>query len=306
MAIRYLVMFLILATLPGWAKCVCPTVTSAQAACDDVKASRQIFVGKVVSAKSASVPGDRYAGDPVAYTFAVEEAFRGVQGKTVVITTGGECETGFRVGQRYIFLGTSVCSATTTAEEGKWIIDSLRLHKRDPDAALLFGWVGRKARDGKTLASGFPGLKVLLSRKGENYQATSDSRGNFALASRSAGEYSLYWGSHLADRSSVVIAANTCTTISHEVATSSVSGRLRTTAYFHPDDIPITLIPVTARTPYREEDVLWTSVKDGAFTFRGVPEGDYWVASTRPTLPGQAPRFARPITVVARIQPAPR
>jgi hypothetical protein len=140
--------------------------------------------------------------------FAIERAFRGVQGTTAEITTGmggGDCGYPFEVGERYLVyayrekeasrLGTGICTRTRPIADAA---EDLRYIEGLPAAgtgARVYGAIRHWERDPATGQSHqygpVPFLHVLLRGPAGAVEAQTDEQGRYEIAGLPAGSYEL-------------------------------------------------------------------------------------------------------------------
>jgi hypothetical protein len=175
------------------------------------KGNERSFVGKVIAI--ADPPHERDAtGDQSGlsrYTFAVDEAFEGVNTREVEVYSrrgGGDCSYHFKQGETYLVyasrgkdysLQASMCSDTRPAEKAAALLQQLRNARDGQPVASLFGTIRREQDN-------FPGAVVpdlngpvqnvavrLMSAAGQMFIARTDDLGRYAFHKLAPGMYGL-------------------------------------------------------------------------------------------------------------------
>ena len=194
---------------------MCPAARACDCALDPTPCmafthTAVIFAGRVsrisnieVSLKSGD-PKIRYPQRSV--TFEVLKAYRGLQAKTVDVSTGeggGDCGYLFERGREYLVyanpnpdtvsLSTGICQRTRLLSEARDDIDYLS--RRDDPAlgAGIEGMVEELSRDAKGYATqvrGFmPGIPIVIDGLSRQWKVATHSDGWFRLWGLQPGEY---------------------------------------------------------------------------------------------------------------------
>jgi hypothetical protein len=170
-----------------------------------------VFAGRVSEISKLSTPGKTGKNDGVysrqLVRFDVEENFRGEPRKVIEVTTGfggGDCGFHFRTGERYLVyagefpqqrLYTSICTRTRPLSEVASDLDFLRKRGDPGRGAGLEGTILELGRDPKTNATPtrgmMRGVRVVVERAGEKWEATTDDQGWFRVWGLPPGEYSV-------------------------------------------------------------------------------------------------------------------
>jgi hypothetical protein len=144
-------------------------------------------------------------GGETRVTFTITEAFRGVSGKEVDIFTNesSSCGYGFKNGGIYIVyaneypkgggkLHTSICSRTQKYSESSPDIAFVKSLARATPGAVIFGVITHD-RAGADRDSQVPlaNVRVIVTGKDKQVEATTDDEGRYKTPSIQAGEYTV-------------------------------------------------------------------------------------------------------------------
>lgn len=155
-----------------------------------------VFVG-VVTVKGGAAP------DSPATRFRVEEAFLGVRGNEVAVTSGGtNCDYEFKVGERYLVYGyptpdgaavhTNICAGTAPLGEAGEHVAYLRGVAKSSVGGTFVGDVSRyfyDTRQNKWNDRPARGVQVILESGGRRFRSTTDAKGNFVVPGLPRGRY---------------------------------------------------------------------------------------------------------------------
>src|SRR5262245_9771563 len=200
----------------GWA-CSCRGAEGPSAAYRSAKA---VFLGIAVvhSPQTRKTEVYRISGknagkkealeiEGYSFTFEIEEAFKGIKGKSVKIATdagGGSCGYFFEVGKEYLVyaygasedsLTASICTRTRSVSDAQ---DDLALLRAIKDGALetrIFGVVEKMEMnlDGSygSAKSDIPmsGIKVVAEGASGKFESVTDSTGRFRFVGMPLGQY---------------------------------------------------------------------------------------------------------------------
>lgn len=166
-----------------------------------------VFVG-VAAEKGEMTPVE--GGTVKVYTsagrvtrFAVDEAFRGVTGKTVeTVEMGTSCDYHFNVGQRYFVYGwldpqsgkviVHSCSATKPLDSAAADLEYARTVVRGERTPGIVGSVMRETRkDAASYRSNVPleAVKITAESAGRTFETRTDAKGAFSFFNLPAGRY---------------------------------------------------------------------------------------------------------------------
>jgi hypothetical protein len=162
--------------------------------------------GYLVSGKNA---GKRqvFEVEGYSFTFEIEEAFKGIKGKSVKIHTdagGGSCGYPFGVGKEYLVyaygasedsLGTGICSRTRPASNAQDELGMLRSMKDGVSETRIFGVIVKMemnlngAYGNAKYDTPMSGIKVTAEGASGKFESFTDSTGHFSFVGLPAGEY---------------------------------------------------------------------------------------------------------------------
>ena len=250
-----------------------------------------VFVGRVESITRST------GGQLV--RFAVLEGFRGVRASSVDVQTGPaghRCSVSFRTGREYIVyaapgdgggkLATSVCSRTRPIEDAAADVSYARALKSGTAPSGSIGGqllVVPVDLSGKPTQSPRPlqGVTVRVAKNGEEESAITNQGGDFAVASRGAGTYTVrldvpseYYT--IARTKDVHVAdANACAQADITLYDNSrVSGRL-----VDPNGRPVPGLSVEVATANLRQSRRSITDRNGRFDVNRLPAGRYVVRS---------------------------
>jgi hypothetical protein len=270
------------------------------APCESFGSADAVFVGTAVSAKDNERPkqADRTDFDwaPRAFKFSVEQAYLGVAGTEVEVSTGyggGDCGYQFKLGQRYLVyayrykdqLTTTICTRTkpfASANEDLAFLGTL------PTAApgvTIYGWVDNRELN-EALSP-----DVLITIDGpERKEIHPDAEGRFRVSGLRAGDYkvSLRIPETLTTyepQRELSIADRGCAALTWHLADNGrVSGRV-----VNPEGEPVARILVGLAEPGADPKDKYIKLEhtddQGHFSFAGIPRGRYVIAVNHTRFP---------------------
>lgn len=159
-----------------------------------------MFLGTVLD-----VTGEPTLGTRVTATVQIDEAFRGVSGKTATVATGGNnCGFPFSKGRQYVvyarrdakgLLDVDLCCGTDWADRATADLGYLRKLPPASEGGVVYGQVLRLVFDPDKLSDkaarvgkGVKGQRVLI-RGDKTYATETDAAGYFRLADLEPGGY---------------------------------------------------------------------------------------------------------------------
>lgn len=165
-----------------------------------------VFVGTVTGVREKRRAGQDVDWTPRAFRFAVEQAFLGVEGAEVEVSTGtggGDCGYGFREGESYLVyanrdekggrLVTGICMRTRPVSDAAEDLEFLRgLPGREPGVTISGKVVRqRQARnpDGTQKAEALAGAALVVEGEGLRRELRTDGQGRYSLSGMKPGAY---------------------------------------------------------------------------------------------------------------------
>ncbi|HWS53574.1 MAG TPA: hypothetical protein VN228_05585 [Pyrinomonadaceae bacterium] len=174
--------------------------------CNAYGSAAAVFVGTVTGVREKPRTEQDMDWAPRVFTFAVEQAFLGVEGARAEVSTGlggGDCGYDFRRGQSYLVyagrdekggrLVTGICTRTRPASEAAEDLEFLRgLPGREPGVTIS-GRVERQRReagaDGARKNEPLAGAALVVEGEGVRRELRADDRGRFSLPGLKPGAY---------------------------------------------------------------------------------------------------------------------
>ena len=227
--------------------------------------------------------------------FDVEEAFRGLEGRTAEVRTGtggGDCGFGFEVGQRYLvyanadpssgFLYTGLCSSTRRLGDAAQDLDFGRQFKGGQTATWILG----SAFHRRATADGV-GSEPLIGARirargpgGASGPTRTDDQGNFELQVVAGGRWVVEAeageGVPPVPPVTVEVEKGTCAAIWLEAdSLARMEGRIRNLAGDPVAETVVTLRPAGGSDPPPAQQA-WTN-REGRFAFRRLIPGSYFL-----------------------------
>lgn len=288
----------------------CSCAVGKEEPCQAYGSATAVFVGVatgVEKRKIEDVATERKREDAgeylplMTYSFAVEEAFGGVEGSEVKIGTGGgggDCGYEFAKGARYLIyaygdrrkgnLSTSIC--TPTKPVGEAAEDELKflrgLASRDPGVTLSGAVVTSyptKENEEPPIDKRAVGLSIIIEGEGERRELQTDARGRYQLTGLKAGTYMVKvvlpeeLHTHRAEEK-VTIAERGCSGANFFISDNGrISGRATDAA-----EQPIPGISINA-LPVKEVEKDYPNIRsaqtdgEGNFKFEALPAGNYLI-----------------------------
>jgi hypothetical protein len=177
--------------------------------CEAYGQASAVFVGTVTGVKQRerkAAAGGEYEFASLTVKFSVEQAFAGVSGSEVEVSTGrggGDCGYHFRRGVSYLVyasrapnnerLFTSICSRTAPALAAAEDLAYLRGLSKLPPGVQISGRVERygeaPAKGGARRVEGMAGVAVVVEGEGEPRELRTDAEGNYSVTGLRPGGY---------------------------------------------------------------------------------------------------------------------
>jgi len=263
-----------------------------------------VFVGRVASVSVIPKRGEWDMQHRV-YLFEILEAFVGVQGKTVEVSTGmggGDCGLDFEIGETYFVytggdangnLWVGACSDRTKklaqaeadlafareAQRGEW--------------TALYGRVRTNVRENlsdQAAGLGMTGVTVTVEGpRGQRFEAVTDDFGKFTVKGQLEGTYTVRAkvppGYPAAAPQKVEVLKGECEGAEILVTSlGTIQGRVVDAQRKPVNEMKVALMPVDS--PYDEYEIaLAYTDTEGNYLFEEVPPGVYFLAAN-PDGPG--------------------
>jgi Carboxypeptidase regulatory-like domain len=263
--------------------------------CEAYWEASAVFVGVMTGDSSISVKDGQYQFQKRSVSFAIEEAFRGIQGAAAEVITGwggGDCGFGFKRGERYLVytytnpqdnkLYTSICQRTRALSEAGEDLQYIRGLSSAAPGALIYGEVRRYRRDASAgrQPESMAGIKISIDGGEKQVETMTDLKGQFSVGALPSGVYkvkiSLPPGlmSRQAERE-IKVADRGCAMVYFGVESDGrLSGRV-----LDANGQPIPKAEITLCKPeekrYRATSDIVYSDKDGLYEFKAIPPGRY-------------------------------
>ena len=179
--------------------------------CQEFGEASAVFVGKVTGVVSKPLKSSDGGEEPDwatrTFKFAVTEAFSGVEGKAVDVSTGlggGDCGYTFKKGTSYLVyairsedgtLSTGICSRTRPALGATKDLAFLRGLADRPPGVTVSGRVGRPLdkwdESGERTLEPLEGVRVTVAGPAGLREALTDARGRYELNGLPPGRYEI-------------------------------------------------------------------------------------------------------------------
>jgi 5-hydroxyisourate hydrolase-like protein (transthyretin family) len=183
----------------------CSCQFGGSAPCQEFWRVNVVFSGTVVSSGKINVDHGGYKSDMRLVHLTVDQPIRGMQSAEVDVITGwggGDCGYGFKLGQRYLVyayrnekdnrLSTSICTRTRLVTEADDDFAFIRALPTSSAHSLIFGTVGKRNhewKEGEQWYKHVADAELVIEGKDAQYQAQSDSKGNFRVENVLPGKY---------------------------------------------------------------------------------------------------------------------
>jgi hypothetical protein len=299
-----LVSGLLIGAAPSAMACTCGGTFAGAHPCSSYWSSDAVFTGQVSEIERRQtdfgngVVGNRF----VIVHFLVDEAFRGVSGKTFDVYTGsggGDCGYSFNRGERYIVYGhrnkedgriwTGICGATKPLAGATPDLEYARAVKRGETGGIIYGVAVRYERadaqrrgDHKMLAR----IPVIVEGQGRSYNLFTDQDGKFQVGGLPDGTYrvriELPPNLPPLPPKEAVIGAMRCAAV--EFFTNSLAtltGRLLDPEGAPLKGTPVYLIPADEKIEVERDsgfELGGYTDADGKFSISRIPAGQYLLA----------------------------
>lgn len=268
--------------------------------CQEFGEASAVFVGTVtgVVSKPLKTPdGDEEPGWATrTFKFTVTEAFSGVEGTTVEVSTGlggGDCGYTFARGASYLVyasrskdgtLGTSICSRTRPAPGATEDLAFLRGLAGRPPGVTVSGRVVRRDDEGTGEGEkvGLAGMRLAVEGEGVRRELVTDAAGRYSLSGLKPGKYkiTLRAPDGLTDQRperEVQVADRGCAVEDfHVFDNGRINGRVTDAEGKSTARMTVALVNADAGDADRQKSSILTSLdEEGHYKFEGLPAGRY-------------------------------
>jgi Carboxypeptidase regulatory-like domain len=272
------------------------TCGGAGTPCESLGSADAVFVGTVVSLRENERPKQPDRSDsglmPRTFKFSVEQAYLGVVGTEIEISTGygsADCGYPFKIGQRYLVyadrykeqLNTSICTGTKSFSDATLDLAFLGTLASAAPGVSIYGTVTQRGLKNETI--GYPDVVVTVEGESERKEMRVDSRGSFRVNGLRAGTYkvSVQLPETLTTyqpQREITIADRGCATVTWYVTDNGrISGRVVNQDGEPLDHILVALAEPDAN-PQKDPIKLERTDEQGRFTFTSVARGRYVIA----------------------------
>jgi hypothetical protein len=277
------------------------------APCQDFWRADAVFAGTVVGSGKINVGEGEFKQEMRLVRLTVDQPIRGMQSAEVEVITGwggGDCGYAFKLGQRYLVyayrdetdkrLSTSICTRTRKLSEADADFAFIRSMPTSSANGLVFGNVGKRNHERKEGEKWYkPVADVELTIEGESrqYQAQSDSEGNFRVENVLPGKYTVKLklppgllrpsgkdeSGRTAENEIEVVAHGCAQTEFYLESDTRVGGRV-----LDVNGNPVAKMQLNMRGAASDKRNINSFLyavtdSDGYFEFKTVPPGDYWL-----------------------------
>ena len=233
--------------------------------------------------------------------FAVNESFRGIEERSVELETGmggGDCGFAFESGQSYLVyaysnketgkLGTGICTRTQLLSKAMEDLEYFRGLKYAKAGGIVYGkvtkYLVRKSDDDYKPNPPLQNIRLTFLGNGNSYEALTDEKGEYRLASLQAGEYKMrinvpegMWG--FEKEETIKIPDKGCAVTYNALSTKTfLSGKIQTDEAVPAGEMSVNLIPVEQiNERYQKDTYSAYTDKQGRYTFKSIPTGTYYL-----------------------------
>ena len=185
---------------PGVNACTCARPGTP---CESYGGADAVFVGTVTGVRSQKrTSKNEINWTPVAFKFAVENSYLGVDGTEVEVFTGrggGDCGVAFGIGKRYLVyayrsenkLSTSICSRTTLYARATEDLAFLGNLSSAPKGATIYGQIVRGTPRKKDVSAISQDMLVRIEGEGVRREIRPDAEGRYRIAGLPPGKFKI-------------------------------------------------------------------------------------------------------------------
>ena len=184
---------------PGVNACTCARPGTP---CESYGGADAVFVGTVTGVSTAKRSNIETGWTPLAFKFAVENSYLGVEGTEVEVFTGrggGDCGIGFGIGKRYLVyayrsenkLSTSICSRTTSYARATEDLAFLENLSSAPKGATIYGQIIRGTSRKKEVPALSEDIFVRIEGEGVRREIRPDADGRYRIAGLPPGKFKI-------------------------------------------------------------------------------------------------------------------
>jgi hypothetical protein len=266
----------------------------SSAPCEEFWEASAVFIGTVIEGHLVTVKEGDFEHQMNAVRISIDEAFRGVEGAEIEVTTGlggGDCGFGFRRSRQYLVyayrdkddqkLYTGICSRTRLISEADPDLLYIRGLSKARAGGTISGEVVHERRNETGGSSGEPiaGVKVTIDGP-QKAEAVTDAKGAFKIEGVQPGEYTIVPAAPkgLATRGSdrkVTVADRGCAVVHLWLESNArISGRVLNAQGLAVAKAEIMLSEADKEWYRGYVDHAYTE-EDGEYSFKLIPEGRY-------------------------------
>lgn len=293
--------------LPATAE-ACTCAFGGGAPCQEYWRADAVFSGTIIGSKVVKITNEQYPRSERQLRVAITHAYRGVEGGQVEISTGlggGDCGYGFSLNKTYLIyafrseqdgkLHTSICSRTRPISDIADDVAFFNTLSTSDSGSVIFGQVTKRNyfwKEGENWYKPVADAEVTLEGQGEKRELKSDAEGNFRVTGLPPGDYKallklppgLLRNSYVKDEGARVVenevklAARGCAQTDFFLESDTrVSGKVTDATGRAVPNLPLEMRGADADTRNINTFLHAQTNQEGAFEFKVVPPGDYWL-----------------------------
>jgi hypothetical protein len=286
----------------------CSCGSGGGAPCQEFWRADAVFAGTVVGSGKITISEGEFKHDMRLVRLTVDQPIRGMQSAEVEVLTGwggGDCGYGFKLGQRYLVyayreedgkrLATSICTRTRKLSEADADFAFIRSMPTSNANGLVFGTVGKRNhewKEGEKWSKPVAEAELAIEGEGRQYQAQSDSEGNFRVENVVPGKYlvklklppGLIRNALQKDEGATIVeneievAAHGCAETEFFLESDTrVRGRVLDMNGNPVAKMQLNMRPAASDKRHSNPFLYAATDTDGYFEFKIVAPGDYWL-----------------------------